>query len=103
MCMWIEEFAKTCEMGVGYVGGVYIYMGQKSSLRLVGWVQGMKEVYIYMCMWIEEFAKTCGMGVGDEGGVYICVCGQKNSLRLVGWVQGMKEVYIYVYVDRRVR
>ena len=79
MCMWIEEFAKTP----------------------VGWVQGMKEVYIYI--WIEEFAKTCGMGVGDEGGVYICVCGQKSSLRLVGWVQGMKEVYIYVYVDRRVR
>ena len=56
MCMWIEEFAKTP----------------------VGWVQGMKEVYIYI--WIEEFAKTCGIGVGDEGGVYI-----------------------YVYVDRRVR
>ena len=79
MCMWIEEFAKTCGMGVGDEGGVYIYI------------------------WIEEFAKTCGMGVGDEGGVYICVCGQKSSLRLVGWVQGMKEVYIYVYVDRRVR
>ena len=56
MCMWIEEFAKTP----------------------VGWVQGMKEVYIY-------------------------ICGQKSSLRPVGWVQGMKEVYIYVYVDRRVR
>ena len=53
MCMWIEEFAKTCGMGVGDEGGVYIY------------------IYI----WIEEFAKTCGMGVGDEGGVYICVCG----------------------------
>ena len=52
--------------------------GWKSSLRLVGWVQGMKEVYIYI--WIEEFAKTCEMGVGYEGGVYI-----------------------YVYVDRRVR
>ena len=51
MCMWIEEFAKTCGMGVGDEGGVYIYIcvcGQKSSLRLVGWVQGMKEVYIYM-------------------------------------------------------
>ena len=98
MCMWIEEFAKTCGMGVGDERGVYIY-GQKSSLRPVGWVQGMKEVYIYI--WIEEFAKTCGMGVGDEGGVYIY--GQKSSLRLVGWVQGMQEVYIYVYVDRRVR
>ena len=83
MCMWIEEFAKTCGMGVGDVGGVYICVcGQKSSLRLVGWVQGMKEVYIYIYMdrRIEEFAKTCEMGVGDEGGVYI-----------------------YVYVDRRVR
>ena len=59
MCMWIEEFVKTCGMGVGDEGGVYIYM----------------------CMWIEEFAKTCGMGVGDEGDVYICVCGQKSSLR----------------------
>ena len=49
MCMWIEEFAKTCGMGVGDEGGVYICVcGQKSSLRLVGWVQGMKEVYIYM-------------------------------------------------------
>ena len=56
MCMWIEEFAKTCGMGVGDEGGeggvyicicVYIY-GQKSSLRLVGWVQGMQEVYIYV-------------------------------------------------------
>ena len=47
MCMWIEEFAKTCGMGVGDEGGVYIY-GQKSSLRPVGWVQGMKEVYIYV-------------------------------------------------------
>ena len=47
MCMWIEEFAKTCGMGVGDEGGVYICVcGQKSSLRL-------------------------GMGVGDEGGVYI--------------------------------
>ena len=99
MCMWIEEFDKTCGMGVGDERRcIYIY-GQKSSLRPVGWVQGMKEVYIYI--WIEEFAKTCGMGVGDEGGVYICVCGQKSSLRLVGWVQGMKEVYIYM--DRRVR
>ena len=53
MCMWIEEFAKTCGMGVGDVGGVYIYM----------------------CMWIEEFAKTCGMGVGNEGGVYIYIYG----------------------------
>ena len=80
MCMWIEEFAKTCGMGVGDEGDVYIYVcGQRNSLR------------------------PCGMGVGDEGGVYICVCGQKSSLRLVGWVQGMKEVYIYVYVDRRVR
>ena len=80
MCMWIEEFAKTCGMGVGDEGGVYICVcGQKCSLM------------------------TCGMGVGDEGGVYICVCGQKSSLRLVGWVQGMQEVYIYVYVDRRVR
>ena len=26
MCMWIEEFAKTCGMGVGDEGGVYIYM-----------------------------------------------------------------------------
>ena len=26
MCMWIEEFAKTCGMGVGDVGGVYIYV-----------------------------------------------------------------------------
>ena len=102
MCMWIEEFAKTCGMGVGDERSVYIY-GQKSSLRLVEWVQGMKEMYIYIYIWIEEFAKTCGMGVGDEGDVYICVCGQKSSLRLVGWVQGMKEVYIYVYVDRRVR
>ena len=51
MFMWKEEFAKTCGMGVGDEGGVYIYI------------------------WIEEFAKTCGMGVGDEGGVYICVCG----------------------------
>ena len=89
MCMWIEEFAKTC------VGWVQRWM--RNSLRPLG------GVYIYMCMWIEEFAKTCGMGVGDVGGVYICVCGQKSSLRLVGWVQGMKEVYIYVYVDRRVR
>ena len=53
MCMWIEEFAKTCGMGVGDEGGgVYIYVyeggGQKSSLRPVGWVQGMKEVYIYV-------------------------------------------------------
>ena len=73
MCMWIEEFAKTfgmgvgdeggvyicvcgqksslrpCGMGVGDEGGVYICVcGQKSSLRLVGWVQGMKEVYIYV-------------------------------------------------------
>ena len=48
MCMWIEEFAKTCGMGVGDERCIYI--------------------------WIEEFAKTCGMGVGDEGGVYICVC-----------------------------
>ena len=48
MCMWIEEFAKTCGMGVGDEGGcIYIY-GQKSSLRPVGWVQGMKEVYIYV-------------------------------------------------------
>ena len=77
MCMWIEEFAKTCGMGVRDEGGVYIYI------------------------WIEEFDKTCGMGVRDEGGVYICVCGQKSSLRLVGWVQGIKEVYIYM--DRRVR
>ena len=78
MCMWIEEFAKTCGMGVEDEGGVYICVcGQKSSLR------------------------PCGMGVGDEGGVYIY--GQKSSLRPVGWVQGMQEVYIYVYVDRRVR
>ena len=78
MCMWIEEFAKTCGMGVGDEGGVYICVcGQKNSLR--------------------------GMAVEDEGGVYICVCGQKSSLRPVGWVQGMKEVYIYIYVDRRVR
>ena len=55
MCMWIEEFAKTCGMGVEDVVGVYI------------------------C--VCGFAKTCGMGVGDEGGVYICVCGQKSSLR----------------------
>ena len=49
MCMWIEEFAKTCGMGVGDEGGVYISVcGQKSSLRLVGWVQGMQEVYIYV-------------------------------------------------------
>ena len=49
MCMWIEEFTKTCGMGVGDEGGVYIYIcGQKSSLRLVGWVQRMKEVYIYV-------------------------------------------------------
>ena len=26
MCMWIEEFAKTCGMGVGDEGGVYIYI-----------------------------------------------------------------------------
>ena len=74
MCMWIEEFAKTCGMGVG------------------------DDVYICVCG-----GSLRPMGVGDEGGVYICVCGQKSSLRLVGWVQGMKEVYIYVYVDRRVR
>ena len=53
MCMWIEEFAKTCGMGVGDEGGVYIYIWieefvKKSSLRPVGWVQGMKEVYIYV-------------------------------------------------------
>ena len=24
MCMWIEEFAKTCGMGVGDEGSVYI-------------------------------------------------------------------------------
>ena len=30
MCMWIEEFAKTKTQGP------------------VGWVQGMKEVYIYV-------------------------------------------------------
>ena len=24
--IWIEEFAKTCGMGVGDEGGVYIYM-----------------------------------------------------------------------------
>ena len=100
MCMWIEEFAKTCGMGVGDERGVYIY-GQKSSLRPVGWVQGMKEVYIYI--WIEEFAKTCGMGVGDEGGVYICMWIEEFAKTPVGWVQGMQEVYIYVYVDRRVR
>ena len=36
MCMWIEEFAKTCGMGVGDEGGVYICVcGQKSSLRPV--------------------------------------------------------------------
>ena len=87
MCMWIEEFAKTC---VGWE--VYIYVqGMKE-------VQRMKDIYI----WIEEFAKTCGMGVGDVGGVYICVCGQKSSLRPVGWVQGMKRC-IYIYMDRRVR
>ena len=63
MCLWIEEFAKTCGMGVGDVRRC-----------------------IYRCMWIEEFAKTCGMCVGDEGGVYICVCGYKSSLRPVGWV-----------------
>ena len=49
MCMWIEEFAKPCGMSVGDEGGVYICVcGQKSSLRLVGWVQGMKEAYIYV-------------------------------------------------------
>ena len=26
MCMWIEEFAKTCGMGVGDEGSVYIYV-----------------------------------------------------------------------------
>ena len=26
MCMSIEEFAKTCGMGVGDEGGVYIYV-----------------------------------------------------------------------------
>ena len=26
MYMWIEEFAKTCGMGVGDEGGVYIYI-----------------------------------------------------------------------------
>ena len=77
MCMWIEEFAKTCGMGVGDEGGVYIYVcGQKSSLRPVGWVQGMKEVYIYVYV--------------DEG---------RSSLRPVGWVQGMKEVYIYIWIE----
>ena len=60
MCMWIEEFAKTCGMGVGDEGGVYIYV------------------------WIEEFAKTCGMGVGDEE-VYIYMY-VEESLRPVGWV-----------------
>ena len=39
----------------------------------MGWVYGMKELYIYI--WIEEFAKTCGMGVEDVVVVYICVCG----------------------------
>ena len=53
MWMWIEEFAKTCGMGVGDV---------------------RRCIYICVCGY-EEFAKTCGMGVGDEGGVYIGVCG----------------------------
>ena len=29
MCMWIEEFAKTCGMGVGDEGGVYICMDRR--------------------------------------------------------------------------
>ena len=29
MCMWIEEFAKTCGMGEGVEGGVYIYMDSR--------------------------------------------------------------------------
>ena len=29
MCMWIEEFAKTCGMDVGDEGGVYIYMDRR--------------------------------------------------------------------------
>ena len=63
MCMWIEEFAKTCGMGVEDEGAVYICVcGQRNSLRSLGWVQGMKEVYIYV-YGIEVFAKTCGMGV----------------------------------------
>ena len=50
MCMWIEEFAKTCGMAVGDVGGVYICVcGYKSWLRpLWDGCRGMKEVYIYM-------------------------------------------------------
>ena len=37
MCMWIEEFAKTCGMGVGDEGGVYIYVYVDRGIRKDLW------------------------------------------------------------------